>query len=390
MQQTQQPLLEVNNLNIAFETSRGDVRPVRDVSFTIYPGQTVALVGESGCGKSVTAMSVLRLIPSPPGKVLAGEVTFQGRDLLKLSEREMRAVRGGQIAMIFQEPMTSLNPVYTIGDQIVEAVTLHQKVGVRDAYGIAEQALKEVGIADAGRRLHEYPHQMSGGMRQRVMIAMALSCKPKLLIADEPTTALDVTIQAQILELLRKLQRETGMSMLLITHDLGVVAENADVVNVMYASRVVESATVEDLFDKPQHPYTEGLFRSVPKLGGKVERLETIPGTVPNPARFPTGCKFHTRCPRTRTAAADPAVDPRDVIETTSGGETFRVLRRCATDEPALREVQPRHWAACHLVENFDRAPVTTPRLNHRREVVPGVIDGGAQVPLAAVEGVAS
>jgi oligopeptide/dipeptide ABC transporter ATP-binding protein len=387
----QQPLLEVNNLNIAFETSRGDVRPVRDVSFTIYPGQTVALVGESGCGKSVTAMSVLRLIPSPPGKVLGGKVMFQGRDLLNLSEREMRSVRGGQIAMIFQEPMTSLNPVYTIGDQIVEAVTLHQKVNVRQAYEIAEQALKEVGIADARRRLGEYPHQMSGGMRQRVMIAMALSCRPRLLIADEPTTALDVTIQAQILELLRKLQRETGMAILLITHDLGVVAENADVVNVMYASRVVESATVEDLFDKPQHPYTEGLFRSVPKLGGKVERLETIPGAVPNPARFPTGCKFHTRCPRTRSAAADPRTDPRDVVEVTSGGETFRVLRKCAADEPVLREVQPGHWAACHLVENFERSPLTTPRLDHRREVVPGVIDGGDPVPLAArAEGVAS
>jgi oligopeptide/dipeptide ABC transporter ATP-binding protein len=359
------------------------VRPVRDVSFSIYPGQTVALVGESGCGKSVTAMSVLRLIPSPPGKVLGGSVTFQGRDLLTLSEREMRGVRGGQIAMIFQEPMTSLNPVYTIGDQIVEAVTLHQKVNARQAYDVAEQALREVGIADARRRLGEYPHQMSGGMRQRVMIAMALSCRPQLLIADEPTTALDVTIQAQILELLRKIQRERGMSILLITHDLGVVAENADVVNVMYASRVVETATVEDLFDKPQHPYTEGLFRSVPKLGEKVERLETIPGAVPNPARFPTGCKFHTRCPRTRQAASDARADPRDVVEVTSGGETFRVLRKCATDEPALREVQPRHWAACHLVENFERAPVTTPRLDHRREVVPGVIDGGAQVPLA-------
>jgi oligopeptide/dipeptide ABC transporter ATP-binding protein len=387
----QQPLLEVNGLNIAFETSRGDVRPVRDVSFTIYPGQTVALVGESGCGKSVTAMSVLRLIPSPPGKVLGGSVTFQGRDLLTLSEREMRGVRGGQIAMIFQEPMTSLNPVYTIGDQIVEAVTLHQKVDTRQAYDVAEQALREVGIADARRRLGEYPHQMSGGMRQRVMIAMALSCRPALLIADEPTTALDVTIQAQILELLRKLQRETGMSILLITHDLGVVAENADVVNVMYASRVVETATVEDLFDKPQHPYTEGLFRSVPKLGDKVERLETIPGAVPNPARFPTGCKFHTRCPRTRVAANAPGVDPRELVPVTSGGESFIVLRQCAPDEPALREVQPRHWAACHLVENFERSPVTTPRLDHRREVVPGVIDGGAQVPLATrAEGVAS
>ena len=388
-QQSQLPLLEVRDLNIAFETSRGDVRPVRDVSFSIFPGQTVALVGESGCGKSVTAMSILRLIPSPPGKVLGGGVTFQGRHLLTLSEREMRSVRGGQIAMIFQEPMTSLNPVYTVGDQIAEAVTLHQKVNTRQAYEVAEQALKDVGIADAGRRLHEYPHQMSGGMRQRVMIAMALSCRPKLLIADEPTTALDVTIQAQILELLRKIQRQTGMSILLITHDLGVVAENADVVNVMYASRVVETATVEELFDAPKHPYTEGLFRSVPKLGAKMERLETIPGTVPNPARFPTGCKFHTRCPRTRAAAADASTDPRDVIETTSGGESFRVLRKCATDEPALREVMPRHWAACHLVENFDRSPLTTPSLAHRREVVPGVIDGGAQVPLATTQGVA-
>src|SRR4051794_11781925 len=302
------PLLQVQDLNIAFDTERGQIRPVRDVSFSIYPGQTVALVGESGCGKSVTALSILRLIPSPPGKVLGGRVMFEGRDLLALSEKEMRSVRGKDIAMIFQEPMTSLNPVYTIGDQIAEAIVLHQSVGKSRAYEIAESALNDVGIADPGRRLHEYPHQMSGGMRQRVMIAMALSCRPKLLIADEPTTALDVTIQAQILELLRKIQREKGMAILLITHDLGVVAENADVVNVMYASRIVESAPVEDLFDAPLHPYTEGLFRSVPKLGGKVERLETIPGAVPNPARFPTGCKFHTRCPRTRAAAGAPGV----------------------------------------------------------------------------------
>src|SRR3954463_12587080 len=209
---TGRPLLHVSGLNIAFETSRGEIRPVRDVSFAIYPGQTVALVGESGCGKSVTAMSILRLIPQPPGKFLGGAILWRGRDLLTLNEREMRSVRGGQIAMIFQEPMTSLNPVYTIGDQIVEAVTLHQKVNTRRAYEIAEEALREVGIADAHRRLGESPHQMSGGMRQRVMIAMALSCRPKLLIADEPTTALDVTIQAQILELLRKIQRERGMS----------------------------------------------------------------------------------------------------------------------------------------------------------------------------------
>src|SRR5256885_4144727 len=288
-----QPLLEVRNMTVAFDTERGQIRPVHNVSMSIFPGQTVALVGESGCGKSVTALSVLRLIPQPPGRILDGEVLLEDRNLLSLEERDMRRVRGKDIAMIFQEPMTSLNPVYTIGDQIAEAVILHQRVSTREAYAIAEQSLRDVGIADPHRRLSEYPHQMSGGMRQRVMIAMALSCKPRLLIADEPTTALDVTIQAQILELLRKLQHETGMAILLITHDLGVVAENADVVTVMYASRVVETATVEDLFDNPQHPYTEGLFKSIPKLTHAGERLDTIPGTVPNPARFPTGCKFH-------------------------------------------------------------------------------------------------
>src|SRR5688500_7746257 len=298
-----QALLELKNLNVAFDTEGGQIRPVRDVSLSVYPGQTVAVVGESGCGKSVTALSILRLIPSPPGRILSGQIVLEGRDLLALSEREMRAIRGRDIAMIFQEPMTSLNPVYTIGDQIAEAVQLHQHVTLREAYDIAEQALRDVGIADPGRRLHEYPHQMSGGMRQRVMIAMALSCKPKLLIADEPTTALDVTIQAQILELLRKLQREQGMAIMLITHDLGVVAENADAVYVMYASRIAECATVEDLFDHPKHPYTEGLFRAVPKLHAYNERLATIPGTVPNPQRFPTGCKFHPRCHRTRELA---------------------------------------------------------------------------------------
>jgi oligopeptide/dipeptide ABC transporter ATP-binding protein len=276
--------------------------------------------------------------------------------------------------MIFQEPMTSLNPVYTIGDQIVEAVTLHQHVNSRQAYEIAEQSLRDVGIADPGRRLHEYPHQMSGGMRQRVMIAMALSCKPKLLIADEPTTALDVTIQAQILELLRKLQREQGMAIMLITHDLGVVAENADVVAVMYASRVVETATVEELFDSPKHPYTEALFRSVPKLGAHAARLDTIPGTVPNPARFPSGCKFHTRCHRTRHLAAQ-ATNPADVVEILSAGEKFKVLKRCQADEPNLREVSPRHWAACHQLPGYDQSPVTEPVLQHSREVVPNVID---------------
>jgi oligopeptide/dipeptide ABC transporter ATP-binding protein len=369
------PLLEVDNLNVAFDTSRGGIHPVRDVSFTVHAGQTVGVVGESGCGKSVTALSVLRLIPQPPGRVLGGRIMFEGRDLLKLSEAEMRGVRGKDIAMIFQEPMTSLNPVYTIGDQIAEAVRLHQRVGRRDALRIAEQSLRDVGIADPERRLGEYPHQMSGGMRQRVMIAMALSCKPKLLIADEPTTALDVTIQAQILELLRKLQREQGMAIMLITHDLGVVAENADVVAVMYASRVVELATVEDLFDRPQHPYTEGLFRAIPRLGGRVGRLETIPGTVPNPARFPAGCKFHPRCPRTRRLAAD--APPGDTVEISAAGERARVLRRCTAEEPQLREVERAHGAACHQVATYDGAPLVTPRLAHRRQVVPVAVHEG-------------
>ncbi len=362
----QQPLLELNNLNIAFDTPRGRIHPVRDVSFSIHPGQTLAVVGESGCGKSVTALSILRLIPTPPGKVLGGQILFDGRDLLPLPEREMRRVRGRDIAMIFQEPMTSLNPVYTIGDQIAEAVVLHQNVSQRQAYEIAEQAMRDVGISDPGRRLHEYPHQMSGGMRQRVMIAMALSCKPRLLIADEPTTALDVTIQAQILELLRKLQRETGMAILLITHDLGVVAENADVVAVMYASRVVEYATVEDLFDRPRHPYTEGLFRSVPRLTHGTDRLDTIPGAVPNPAKFPPGCKFHTRCPLTRSLAA--AAAESETIEVASGDERFRVHKRCHAEEPQLREVQPMHGAACHQIASYDHSPALKPRLDHRRD----------------------
>src|SRR4051812_32652058 len=366
-----EPLLEMTGLNIAFDTARGEVRPVRDVSLDIYPGQTVAVVGESGCGKSVTAMSILRLIPSPPGKVLGGSVRFNGTNLLDLSEREMRAVRGRDIAMIFQEPMTSLNPVYTVGDQIVEAIILHQHVSKRKAYEIAEQSLRDVGIADPQRRLQSYPHEMSGGMRQRVMIAMALSCQPYLLIADEPTTALDVTIQAQILELLRKLQRERNMAIMLITHDLGVVAENADVVAVMYASRVVECATVEDLFDKPKHPYTEGLFRSIPKLGAHAARLDTIPGTVPNPARFPSGCKFHPRCHRTRELAQHAPAD--QTVEIASTEERFRVLKLCQVDEPVAREIEPQHWAACHQIPGYDSAPLTIAKLEHHREVTPTV-----------------
>jgi peptide/nickel transport system ATP-binding protein/oligopeptide transport system ATP-binding protein len=361
-----QPLLEIANLNIAFETSRGYVQPVRDVSLSIYPGQTVALVGESGCGKSVTSLSVLRLIPSPPGKVLSGSIKFDGRDLLTLSEKEMRSVRGKEIAMIFQEPMTSLNPVYTIGDQIAEAVMLHQGVRSREAYRIAEESLHDVGIADPERRIKAYPHEMSGGMRQRVMIAMALSCKPRLLIADEPTTALDVTIQAQILELLRDIQRETGMAILLITHDLGVVAENADVVNVMYASRIVETADVQTLFDQPRHPYTSALFRSIPRLGEHAARLEAIPGTVPNPASFPSGCKFHTRCAATRELAASSPEE--STVQIQLGAEPVRVMKRCQQEEPTARELVPLHWSACHQAAEYDRAAATIPRLDFHRE----------------------
>ena len=367
------PLLHIDRLHLAFDTPGGDVHPVRDSSIAVHRGQTVALVGESGCGKSVTAMTVLRLIPVPPGKVLGGRVVFEGTDLLTLTEKQMRKVRGGRIAMIFQEPMTSLNPVYTIGDQIAEAVSLHQGLGSRAALDKAEEAMRDVGISDPRRRLGEYPHQMSGGMRQRVMIAMALACEPDLLIADEPTTALDVTIQAQILELLRSLQRERDMAILLITHDLGVVAENADVVAVMYASRIVETATVEDLFDAPQHPYTRALFRSIPKLNDRAERLETIPGNVPNPADFPSGCKFHTRCPLTVELASKDGADAADVL--TRDGDRLRVLRRCVADEPDAREVRPGHWAACHQIAGYDDAAATTPVLDHRRETQPDLID---------------
>ena len=371
----QQPLLEIDRLNVAFDTARGQVRPVRDVAYSIFPGQTLAVVGESGCGKSVTALSILRLIPSPPSRVLSGAIRFQGRDLLTLSERDMRDVRGKEAAMIFQEPMTSLNPVYTVGDQIVEAVTLHQGVGTRAAYAIAERAMADVGIADPKRRVGEYPHQLSGGMRQRVMIAMALSCQPKLLIADEPTTALDVTIQAQILDLLRKLQREAGMAILLITHDLGVVAENADTVAVMYASRVVEFATVEDLFDRPSHPYTVGLFKSVPQLGGTSARLETIGGNVPNPASFPCGCKFHPRCPRTRELAA--AAGANDTVQITVDKQPTRVMRPCYDAEPDLRQCQPTHWSACHYADGYAAATASVPVSDHRRTVVAETLVAG-------------
>src|SRR5687767_3720229 len=274
-------LLKVKDLRTYFHTEDGTVKAVDGVSFEVKRGDTLGIVGESGSGKTVANLSIMRLISEPPGRIAGGVVEFNGRDVLKLSPRELRDLRGCHIAMVFQDPMTSLNPFMRVSKQLMEVTQLHLRHTKEQARRHAIEMLEHVGIPDAAERIDSYPHEFSGGMRQRVMIAMALSCKPQLLIADEPTTALDVTIQAQILELLRRIQRERGMSILLITHDLGVVAENADVVNVMYASRVVESATVEDLFDRPQHPYTEGLFRSVPKLGGKVERLETIPGQVP-------------------------------------------------------------------------------------------------------------
>ena len=291
-------ILEVKNLSTHFYTRAGTIKAADDVSFDIEPGSTLALVGESGSGKSVTSLSIMRLL-QPPGKITAGEIIFDGRDLLKLDDREMRLLRGREIAMIFQDPMTSLNPVYTVGDQISEAIELHERLSRKQAWPKTVEMMKRVKIPDAERRAKDYPHQLSGGMRQRVMIAMALSCKPKLLIADEPTTALDVTIQAEILELLTTLKDDFSLSMLLITHDLGVVAETADRVAVMYAGRIVEEAPVRDIFRTPRHPYTEGLLGSVPRLteqGIKRHRLQTIEGTVPNLLHLPEGCKFAPRC----------------------------------------------------------------------------------------------
>ena len=292
-------LLEVRNLQTHFPTRAGLVRAVDGVSFDLDRGELLGLVGESGCGKSMTALSVMRLI-SPPGKIVNGEILFDGKDLLKLSDSEMREMRGDDIAMIFQDPMTSLNPVFRVGEQIAEALRLHRKLSRSEARKATIEAMREVAIPDPARRVDDYPHQLSGGMRQRVMIAMALACNPKLLIADEPTTALDVTIQAQILELLDDLRKQRELAVLLITHDLGVVAEVADRVAVMYTGRIVEESPVDELFARPKHPYTEGLLRSVPKLTNaelnKNERLETIEGVVPRASDLPPGCHFAPRC----------------------------------------------------------------------------------------------
>lgn len=297
-----QKILEIKNLQTSFFTEGGEVKAIDDVSFNVYKGKTLGIVGESGCGKSVTSLSIMRLIPNPPGRIMGGQILYHGRDLLKVSLAEMRAIRGNEISMIFQEPMTSLNPVFTIGNQICEAIALHQDLSKKEIQNKAIEMLKLVGIPSPEKRVNDYPHQLSGGMRQRVMIAMALSCNPQVLIADEPTTALDVTIQAQILDLLKELQQKVGMALILITHDLGVVAEVADEVAVMYAGKVVEQGTVREIFSSPKMPYTRGLLNSIPTLSkdptGKVKkkRLETIPGIVPNLLYLPQGCRFQERC----------------------------------------------------------------------------------------------
>jgi peptide/nickel transport system ATP-binding protein len=320
------PILDIADLRTWFFTRDGAVRAVDGVSFHVIPGETLAIVGESGCGKSVTALSILRLIPSPPGRIVSGAIRFAGRDLLGLSEAEMRQVRGNEISMIFQEPMTSLNPVLTIGRQISETLTLHQGLGHRAALAKAADMLRLVHIPEADRRIGEYPHQLSGGMRQRVMIAMALACNPKLLIADEPTTALDVTIQAQILDLMRELKQKIDAAIVLITHDLGVVAEMAQRVVVMYAGRKAEEAPVSRLFRGPLHPYTKGLLASVPRLGASLDherapRLAEIAGTVPSPREPIPGCPFEARC----AFATDI----------------------CRREMPAFEEKEPGHFAAC-------------------------------------------
>jgi peptide/nickel transport system ATP-binding protein len=319
------PILEVEGLRTVFFTASGLVRAVEDVSFTLRRGEVLAVVGESGCGKSITALSLMRLVPTPPGRIVAGTVKLAGRDLLAITEAEMRDVRGNAMSMIFQEPMTSLNPVLTIGAQIAETVRLHRRVTRAEAWQRAVEMLRLVRIPEPAQRAREYPHQLSGGMRQRAMIAIALACDPQVLIADEPTTALDVTIQAQILDLILQLQQQTGTSVLLITHDLGVVAETAQRVVVMYAGRKIEEATVEDLFEHPLHPYTHGLLGSIPHLaaisGATAERLQEIPGMVPALSNLPDGCAFAARCPR-----ADDA---------------------CRAAVPPLVELRPDHTVAC-------------------------------------------
>jgi oligopeptide/dipeptide ABC transporter ATP-binding protein len=319
-----EPLLEIENLQTIFDTDRGVIRAVDGVSFAVRRAETVGLVGESGCGKSVTALSIMRLVSDPPGRITGGSIKLAGRELLSLTEKEMRSVRGNEISIVFQEPLSSLNPVFTCGEQIREAIALHQKLGRRASREQAIEMLRLVHIPDPEKRYDNYPHQMSGGMRQRVMIAMALSCQPKLLIADEPSTALDVSVQAQIIELLLELKRRLDMAVLLITHDLAVVAQMAERVVVMYAGVVVEEADADDLFSRPAHPYTEGLLGSIPRLGSGIERLPMIPGSVPDPLHLPRGCRFSDRCPKR--------------------------FDRCEL-EPPIFAVAPDHTARCWLRE---------------------------------------
>jgi peptide/nickel transport system ATP-binding protein len=319
------PVIEVKNLKTCFRTSEGTIYAVDDISFKVERGQTLGIVGESGCGKSVTSLSIMRLIPNPPGTIESGQILFKGKNLLEIPISEMRSIRGNQIGMIFQEPMTSLNPVFTIGNQIEESIKIHQKtLSRKQVHARAVEMLTLVGIPSPEKRFHDYPHQLSGGMRQRVMIAMALSCNPELLIADEPTTALDVTIQAQILDLIKKLQKELNTAMILITHDLGVVAETCTDVAVMYAGKIVEYGSVEEIFNHPKHPYTKGLLNSVPhfETGKRRAKLETIPGIVPNLAKLPVGCRFQDRCKN--------------------------VLEICRKVEPPLESKGNKQLAACH------------------------------------------
>ena len=318
------PLLEIDDLRTYFDTVNGTVRSVNGVSYTLHAGETLGVVGESGCGKSVTALSIMRLVPTPPGRFAGGQVRYRGKDLLQLSEREMRQIRGNRISMIFQEPMTSLNPVLTVGRQIAETVELHQKVSRAKAMERAVEMLRLVQIPEPERRVKEYPHQLSGGMRQRVMIALALACNPEVLIADEPTTALDVTIQAQIVDLIKKLQKELGMGVIMITHDLGVVAESCDRVVVMYAGRKVEEASVVDLFERPLHPYTRALMASMPAMNTRSARLTEIPGMVPAPHELGQGCAFAARC--------------------------SQVQPRCRQETPALVDHGNSHSVACFAV----------------------------------------
>ncbi|MHB8908747.1 MAG: ABC transporter ATP-binding protein [Syntrophales bacterium] len=323
-------IFEVRDLRTHFETERGVVRAVDGVDITVGTGRTLGVVGESGCGKTVLALSLMRLVPSPPGRIVAGSVILDGRNLLALSEEEMRRVRGKEISMIFQEPMTSLNPVFRIGEQIAEATRIHQGLGRREAIDHSVEMLRKVGIPSPETRVRDYPHQMSGGMRQRVMIAIALACRPRVMLADEPTTALDVTIQAQMLDLIRSLQSETGTSLILITHDLGVIAETADDVAVMYAGQIVESSPARELFSNPLHPYTVGLMGSMPRVDGPTGRgvfLKAIPGAVPPLYNLPAGCRFRDRCPD--------------------------VFSRCSI-EPILDENAPGHSVRCWKYGNCD------------------------------------